>query len=265
MTTYGLEPPPLYVNGFPKAGLHLAMNMVRPLYGWADKDNVWYATNSWTRERYILDKAVDRLGSIKPGTMLMGHTGYLPELHQLFDALQIAMVLVYRDLRDVAVSQTYHILDDKGGLLRHTGRDDYSTDKREALLQVIQGLDEWPSVIERWGQYEQWLGLPFVFPVRFEDMVKKPRWVAKRFFQWIYSLALSKTGEAEAYLDKELQNHLVKHMVLEMGHKESSTTYRRGKTGEWKREFRSEHVRAFKATDKDNALVRLGYANQPDW
>ena len=260
-----IEPPPLYVNGFPKAGLHLAIRMAIPLYEWADKENIWYATNAWTTARHSLDKAVDKLESIKPGQMLMGHTGYLPELHQLFDVLRIAMLLVYRDLRDVAVSQTYHILDDKGGILSHAGRDDYSRDKQEALLQVIQGIERWPGLIERWDVFEGWLDLPFVFPVRFEDMIKKPRWCAKRFFQWIYSAAICKTGEANVYLDQELQKHIIEHMALEMSQKEESTTYRRGKSGEWKREFSPEHVTAFKEADRNNALLRLGYANRVNW
>ena len=236
-----------------------------PLYEWADSENVWYATNAWTIARHSLDKAVDKMESIKPRHMLMGHTGYLPEIHQLFDALQIAMLMVYRDLRDVAVSQTYHILDDKNGTLNHPGRDDYSRDKHEALLQVIQGIEGWPGLIERWDVFEGWLNLPFVFSVRFEDMIKKPRWCAKRFFQWIYSVAIGNAGETSAYFDMELQKRIVDHMVLEMAQKQESTTFRRGKSGAWKREFSPEHVKAFKEADTNNALLRLGYANRANW
>lgn len=258
-------PPRLYVNGFPKSGLHLAMRMTLPLFQQAREETVWFGTNAWTTERHNLDNAVDYFEEIEPGELLMGHTGYMPELKDLFNTFHILMLLVYRDLRDVAISQTYHILDDQGGMLNHPWRDRYSTDFDEALLQVIEGMPELPGVVERWETYMPWMELPFVQTVRFEDMIKKPHWAAKRFFEWIYMVAILQSGYEAAYIDKDLKQDIIKGLVFEMGQRHLSPTFRKGKTGSWKREFKPEHVKAFKKTDPDNVLMKLGYVKKEDW
>ena len=255
-----LIPPKLYVNGFPKAGLNLAVRMALPMFpDSAIEETVWFGTNAWVTERGRLDEAADILGKIEPATYLMGHTGHLPELEQLLNELKILMLFVYRDLRDVVVSQTYHILDDKGGMLKHPGRNLYSTDKHEVMLQCINGIENYPGVFERWETYEPWLDVPAVFSVRFEEMIKKPQWVAKRFFEWIYEITIAETGEKGAYIDKDLKNCIVDYMVNEMKQKHLSITFRKGKMGSWKREFTPAVAKAFEAADTGGYMERLGY------
>jgi len=183
----------------------------------------------------------------------------------VFNALQILMMLVYRDLRDVAVSQTHPIIDDKEGALQHPGRHLYSKDFDEVLMDVINGIDEYPGVMERWRTYEPWMSKPFVHSVRFRDMVKKPHWAAKKFFEWIHGVMLIEAGESDGFIDRDLKQSIVEWMVFEMRQTHLSTTFRKGKTGGWKREFKPEHVKAFKETDTDNALLRLGFVKEADW
>ena len=260
-----IEQPKLYINGFPKAGLHLAGRMARPMFKPAREDNVWYGTNPWTVARQHLDKAVDTLQLVQRGQYLQGHTGYLPELEDLFRALGFTMLLVYRDLRDVVVSQTYHIRGDEVKL-RHSGRHLYDgMSKEEVMLAVINGLDIFDGIFERWATYEPWLDCDFVHAVKFEDMVKKPRWCAKRFIEWIYSIALNEKGYESAYLDKNVLHPAVEWLVFEMAQKDKSITFRKGKTGQWKREFTPKVVKAFKEADKFNALYRLGYVKKVNW
>ena len=255
-----ITPPKLYVNGFPKSGLHLAIRMTLPLFEVAN-ETIWFSTNPWTTGRGNIDKVVDKFSEIQSGTLLMGHTGYLRTLEKLFHGLQIYMMFVYRDLRDVAVSQTYHILDDQNGNLHHPGRKDYSKDKDEVLMAVIRGIPRWAGVVERWKTFEPWLKFPFVFPVRFEDLIKKPEMCAKRFFKWVYEIALK--GQ-EPSIDKELQLFIQGLMAVQLRQKDSNT-FRKGKVGSWKREFKPEHVQAFKESDKNQALLKLGYVKREDW
>ena len=107
-----IQPPKLYVNGFPKSGLHLAIQMVSCLFEPVKPKSNWFGTNPWTIVRYDLDSVIDEFTAIKSQHYLKGHTGYMSEIDQLFEALRLAMLFVYRDLRDVVVSQTHHILSD---------------------------------------------------------------------------------------------------------------------------------------------------------
>ena len=259
-----LIPPKLYVNGFPKSGLHLATQMVACLFAPVDTENNWYGTNPWTLTKYHLEEAVDKFSEIQSGQYRKGHIGYQAEIDELLNVLNVAMVLVYRDLRDVVVSQTYHILDDTNKL-KHPGRKYYehlNGDKNAVMLECITGNDYLPGIIERWGDYAKWMDCQYVLPVRFEDMVKRPHKVAKTFFNWVYGLAIETD---EVYLDKDIRNRTVELMVSTMRKKDISVTFRKGKTGQWRREFTPEHVKAFKEMDKDNVLFGLGYVKKPDW
>ena len=260
-----LKPPKLYINGFPKSGLHLAERMTRPLFEPYNKDWVWYGTNPWTLEHLALEKCVDIFTAVNDGEYVKGHTGYMAEIDQLLDALQFIMVLVYRDLRDVVVSQAYHIMDDMDGALNHPGREDYDCmTKHEIMLAVINGHGRWAGIFDRWKQYERWFTVPYVYRVRYEDMLHKPERTAKLFFEWVYSVSIGKSGEPEAVIDKVTKQDVINYIVNEMKQR-NSDTYRKGNTGDWKREFTPEIVKAFKAADKTNALYRLGYVKGKNW
>ena len=259
-----ITPPKLYVNGFPKSGLHLSTQMVNCLFEPVSTENNWYGTNAWTLSKYSLDKAVDKFSEIEPRHFLKGHTGYMSELDELCNVLRVAMLLIYRDLRDVVVSQTYHILSESVDL-NHFGRryyDHLDGDKSAIMLEVITGNEYMPGIIDRWNDYSPWMARPYVMAVKYGDMVKRPHDVAKRFFNWVHDLA---TQGSDTYIDKKVRSAVVETMVSVMKKKDISVTYRRGKTGEWKREFTSEHVAAFKEADKDNVLYSLGYTKRANW
>ena len=44
-----------------------------------------------------------------------------------------------------------------------------------------------------------------------------------------------------------------------------SQTFRKGLSGEWRNEFKPQHVEAFKRHDVNNWLVKLGYEDSLDW
>ncbi|MBU2099597.1 MAG: hypothetical protein KKD00_12600, partial [Gammaproteobacteria bacterium] len=68
----------LYLNGFPKSGLHLAELMVSAIFKPVRPDHNWYGTNAWTTELKNLDKS-PKLAAIEPGHYLKGHSGWSEE------------------------------------------------------------------------------------------------------------------------------------------------------------------------------------------
>ena len=256
-----IQPPKLYLNGFPKSGLHLAQQMVYRMFDPVNPEDNWYGTNPWTVLKFDLDKAIDKVSAITPGHYLKGHMGYMAELNELFNLLQVVMLFIYRDLRDVAVSQTYHIMNDDGK--SYAPRSQYShLTKDEIMLSVIEGKGILAGVVERWTDYAPWMDLPNVHPVRFEDMIKKPEKVAGEFFDWVYRIAIA---EDDLYLQGDVRRESISLMVAEMKKKFERSTFRKGTAGQWKREFTPEHVAAFKEADQDNVLYKLGYARKVDW
>ena len=57
----------------------------------------------------------------------------------------------------------------------------------------------------------------------------------------------------------------VQEMVKASHRTELSKSFRKGVSGEWRNEFKPEHVEAFKETDANGWLVKLGYEENEDW
>lgn len=259
-----MRAPKLYINGFPKSGLHLADRMALGMLAPLDDKKNWYGTNAWSMQRHNLEKAAVYFGALRPGQFIKGHSGYLKSLEALLVGMGVGIVCVYRDLRDVVVSQYYHVISDNIDLM-HPGAEYYKSlpDKESVMLAIINGTDEWPGIFERWADFAGWLESPYVLPVKFEHMVGRQRQTVGKFFDYVYSLYLSDNGTAGSLQNSNIKKATVAGMMVEMNHTESSTTYRKGKPGAWRYEFTAAVKDAFKA--KDDWLIKLGYAKNKDW
>jgi len=252
--------PKIYVNGFPKSGLHFAELMVSSIFSPLREYN-WLGTNAWKADKK--EQHLDVLAVVKEGQYLKAHSGYGEKLSSMLIGLEFGMVFVYRDLRDVTVSLAYHILSDDPDLL-HPARDRYPKDLHGVMKAVITGLDEYIGIVEKWKDYQPWLYRPRVFPVRYEDMVRKPEQVTSRFFDFVYGLAADFSGRDEITVSAKDKQTLCTYMVKRMKNKKT-TTFRKGKLRQWKREFTPELVELFKQHDPDNVLMKLGFEKNKDW
>jgi len=234
----------LYLNGFPKSGLHLAELMVSSLYAPA-YDRTWFGTNAWTTDKLNM-KRLAVLATIDKGEYMKGHSGWSKELEDMLIGLQVCMVFIYRDLRDVVVSQAYHIKSDSEDL-KHPGRDLYTGDLQDTMQAVISGLDENDNLFIRWKNFKRWIGKPWVFAVRYEDLLHKPHRVAGDFIKFLIGFELRATGKDQVNLDKRAYNHLV-NKIATATRKKDTVTYRKGKTKQWKREFAPDTMKLFETT-----------------
>jgi len=259
--------PRLYVNGFPKSGLHLAECMVKQMFKPVRKKNNWWGTNAWTTERYGMDGDylwASKLASINPGQYMKGHSGYTSKLHGALADLNVSMVLIYRDLRDVVVSQAHHITNSgKTGSdadLWHPEPELYKGDFEHVMKLIIEGVGKYDSIFERWDTFAPWLEHDGIFPITFREMLRKPERAANRFFDYAVGVAMGQ----DVYIDKDIKKQIVDDLVG-MLKSRSSITYRQGKTGTWKDAFTPEITELFKAHDKKNVLVNLGFEKDDRW
>jgi len=260
-----------YLNGFPKSGLHLAVRMILPLAKIMPVGQMrvksWNGTfdnHSWGTNYNMLPRMCYRLSELKPGYFYKAHCGWLHDLEAFMWMLGVAHVFIYRDFRDVAVSQTYHILNEDDTTWLHPGREKFYAlgSKDEILKAVIVGLDEYPGVMDRWEFYAPWLDVDWVFKFRFEEAIADLPRMADRLV--CYGLdRLGQIFEVRFY-DSDTAE-VVGHMVESAKRTDKSPTFRRGQTGDWHFEFNDEHKKLFKETDKNNWLIRLGYESSSDW
>jgi len=267
--------PKWYLNGFPKAGTHLLVSMMkahaRPMPPVQMHPKEWIGTfdhHSWTNEWCDMTRLMYDFGHLLPGYYFKGHCGWTEELETHLLNLGIAMVFIYRDLRDVAVSQTFHILtEDKSGW-RHDNKEAYRELGFDGALEAVivgkQIGDVWyPGVIERWEHYAPWLDVGWVESISFQEARLDPEQVAARLIRYglgrlarIYGMELMEPGEA--FQDA------VNEMAESSRDTDNSNTFRKGQVGGWREHLTEGHKRLFK--DGDNGwLVRLGFEKNNDW
>lgn len=267
--------PKWYLNGFPKAGTHLLVSMMkahaRPMPPVQMHPKEWvgtFAHHAWTNEWADMTRLMYDFGHLLPGYFFKGHCGWTKELETYLWNLGVAFVFIYRDLRDVAVSQTHHILTEEKDGWQHDNKDAYRElgwdDALEAVIVGKEINDVWyPGVVERWECYAPWLDVDWVESITYQEARLEPKQVAARLIRYglqrlatIYRLTLEKPGEAF--------DDVVNEMATSSRDTESSTTFRKGEVGNWKSAFTDRHKKLFKEID-NNWLIRLGYESSSDW
>jgi len=270
---YGKEyQPKWYLNGFPKAGLHLLDQMVmsisKPVPPAFTHGGHWagtYKFNSWTNQPKDIEYVLRGVSRLQPGTFVKGHAGWSLDFQDFAFYLGVAMVFIYRDLRDVAVSQAHHILSTDDVNFRHPAKATYRAlgGFDEVLKAVIEGLGPFPGITERWELFAPWLEVGWVHKVKFEELLEEREKHAVEMLNYalhrtvdVYDMGLK--------ADTDLFGTVAQRMVDASKNPHMSPTFRKGKTGGWKDAFTDEHKELFKMLD-NGWLVRLGYEEDDSW
>lgn len=272
--------PSWYCCGYPKAGLHLLVAMLQPFarpmptrrYAKAGTMISSFAYHAWVNISHNVRYLTYALCQTRPGYYHYGHCGYTPEISHTLDYAGLAMVFIYRDLRDVAVSQTHHILDDMEGA-KHLDRAAYRRlgGFNEALSAVITGLQVddseygpvyYPGVVERWELYAPWLDQEWVCSVCYRDARQRPEDTAQRIVEYGMGRLAQCMEVAPAKIDDETMRRVVTAMVASGQDTSKSPTFRKGAVGGWRDVFTPEHVRLFKEADTGNWIEQLNF---DDW
>ena len=266
--------PKFYLNGFPKAGLHWVGLMVMPLATQLPAydvvfDTSWTGTfkfNSWTTEWWELERWAYRSSLLQPGFFMHTHTGYTPEIEQFLRLLGVAHVFIYRDLRDVVVSQAHHIMSDDDERFVHPGKPFYrKLGSFEAVIKAcIEGIGPFPGIFERWELYAPWLDVDWVFKIAFDDLQNEPLETARRLIMYSAS-RVADIFDAELTLPYDSRTKLAAMMVLCGTLKHKSSTFRKGTSGGWREHFTPAIVDLFKQCDTNGWLKRLGYVRDDSW
>lgn len=260
--------PRIYTNTFPKSGTHLA-NLISMHLAHRQEPKHWLGSfrgNSWTTTWVSSRQILGVIRGQPEGTWYQGHLGYKPEFEEAFREMNVCVLFIYRDLRDVAVSQTYHIENPDDEASCHPNKALYREmpSHEDRLLAVVNGVSDFPGVIERWELYAPWLDVPWVLPIRFEDMRQRPEWVADKAVNYILART-SKESSALTMFFAESVTRSIERARKNLGKTEYSVSFRKGNTGDWRDEFTPEIKEAFKRTDTNNWLVKLGYENDKEW
>jgi hypothetical protein len=257
-----LGSPVLFANSFPKSGTHL---LTQVLCGFTKLGPV---VDSGLPAIVTYEGATGRprnVGSIlrdisrlKPGDIAYGHLHAIPEVVSALTGPGVLSFFVIRDPRDVVVSHVHYVTEIETD---HTHHRYYAHELRsfeERLNVSILGRPElsnpFPNVQERFWPYIGWLDIPEVMLLRFEDLINNRTDSLEQIFDHVVN-----RGFPIKYSRKE--SIQVLDSVIDP---EKSPTFRSGKVGQWKDDFKGEHKQLFKEIAGD-LLLRLGYEADHDW
>jgi len=233
--------PPIIINSFPKSGTHLLAQMMAVIaepnaeiaatrqQRQARKYLSTHENGGWGPRLRSLHDVMEALTVLQPGQYAGAHLAASPDIMQWAENENISVIFLYRDLRDIVVSETYHIEGTNPTTTHHPYKTRFNNlpNHESRMRAVLTGMDGWPSIRERWEQYAGWLTTSSVLPVRFRDLRYRPKLTCAAILGYIYE----RTGRL-------LPSKYIEWMMGSVA-PPLSPTYRTSRAGDWKTEFTS--------------------------
>jgi sulfotransferase 6B1 len=254
------EAPPIFGNSKPKSGSHLLTQILNGFskimpYKYVEAEPIRTVKKDGGR-RTSEDILAD-LKNIPDGVIGWGYVNAIEENVSFLTQTGRVNYFIYRDPRDVLVSQVFFATD----MHEEHGMHEYYKslpDFGERLKVAITGIDKdglyMVSVKQRYEGVFQWLEQKNVMCIRFEDLINNRDVVLNQMLDEV-----EKTGYKIPTPREKALSVLVQAIQPKKSH-----TFRSGKTGDWKEHFTEEHKKLFKDVAGD-LLVKLGYEKNNDW
>lgn len=237
----------LFVAGLPKSGTTWLENMLGAFPGYTiipdPKITVWgYAKGGSHQFELSLDyfrKVSQALAIVKV------HCPGSANNVRILKNLEIPYVVMYRDLRDAAVSHVFYVKRTPW----HVEHPHYKNKDIKSGLEHFGNtlLPEWAAWIQSWQRNRD---KTRSIIVKYEEMKAKPVEVFSRIVQH-YELP-----------DKNIESIVERFRFEKM--KQKGSFFRKGKAGDWKNHF-DDHLKGLFKEKVGQFLVQEGYENDLDW
>lgn len=252
--------PPVLANSFPKSGTHLLDQIVEAL---PNRRNygafISSMTSSYQFRRLTTSECSQALQAVAPGEVVRAHVFFDEMVQQVLVERRFVHYFIYRDLRDVVLSEAHYYRSmNRWHRLHPVFRDAPSI--ADAVMLAIKGIDDpngriyFPDVGARFRHYEPWVRSPDVLSVRFEDLVSERRDGVVRSMSEFFLERCGSTGDGE-----QLARAAIANITPEKSH-----TFRKGKRGGWRDAFTDEHRAALKQV-AGSILIEHGYEADENW
>jgi len=254
------EAPPIFGNSKPKSGSHLLLQVLNGFtqimpYAYVEADPVRTITKGGRRKRQ--EEVLNELKNIPRGVIAWGYVEASPENAAFLCGPGRVNYFIYRDPRDMLVSQVYFATDMHEGHGMHAYYKSLP-DFGARLKVAITGIDRdglyMAGVKQRYEGVFGWLEQKHVLCLRFEDLIDNRDATLNAMLDEV-----EKTGYEIPTRREVALSVLVKAIQPKKSH-----TFRSGQTGGWREHFTEEHKKLFKDVAGD-LLVRLGYEQGNDW
>jgi len=260
---YGAETlaamPVVLGNAIPKSGSHLLIQILLGLTKIGPFVNPGFPPINRDEANRKMNQIqmVKRIKQMSGGDIGYSYLDCAPPYIDLLTAPQMAAIFIYRDPRDVVVSEIKYAADIQTKHDLHPYFNETLTLDEDRLKFVIRGshLPDLPysGVRERFTSYIGWLEQP-VLSLRFEDLVLRNEAAYHSLLDYLagygFTPAVSRQEAIQVLMDSIAPK--------------KSGTFRKGQPGGWKDVFTEANKALFKQEAGD-ILIRLGYEDDMEW
>ena len=254
------EAPSIFGNAKPKSGSHLLLQILNGFtqimpYKYVDQDPI--RTISPEGGRRPVDEILADLHAVPKGVIGWGYVEATKENASYLTKAGRVNYLIYRDPRDVLVSQVFFATDmhkQHGMHDYYNSLPDFSARLKVAITGIDQGDLKMGGVKKRYEDVFQWLEQKNVMCIRFEDLINNRDATLMSMLDEVENTGYKIPTPREKALT----------VLVEAIQPKKSHTFRSGKTGGWSNHFTDEHKQLFKEV-ADDLLVKLGYEENNNW
>ncbi len=254
------DAPPIFGNAKPKSGSHLLLQVLNGFtrimpYKFVDAEPIRAIEKEGRRK--TKDEILDELKRVPNGVIGWGYLDATPENASFLTSSGRANYFIYRDPRDLLVSQIFFATDmyeEHGMHAYYNSLPDFGARLKVAITGIDRDGLYMVSVKQRYEGVFQWLAQPNVMCIRFEDLINNRDATLNAMLDEV-----EKTGYKIPTPREQALSVLADAIQPKKSH-----TFRSGKTGSWREHFTEDHKKLFKAVAGD-LLVRLDYETNNDW
>ena len=250
--------PPILVNSIPKSGTHLLTKIIAALPNVRYLENFVASTPSITLRERDPSYLARKIRRFLPGELVPSHLFYDPIVSSAIKKRQCVSYFIFRDPRDVVVSEAYYLsgMNHWHRLHRHFKRLGGIRDRiRFAITGDTEGVvgAPYPDIGARIRRYLPWLRHSETYCVKFEDLISDR---SRDVICNLYS-HLRRTIARQAPLI-EIDDNSLSDLKLAMEPR-LSHTFRSGRNGEWRKYFDDDLAELFWSTAGPE-LLYMGYS-----
>jgi hypothetical protein len=254
------DAPSMFGNAKPKSGSHLLLQILNGFtqimpYKYVEADPIRMIEKKGRRKTE--EEVLDELEQIPQGVIGWGYIEPSPQNIAFLCQPQRVNYFIYRDPRDMLVSQVFFATD----MNEEHGMHEYYKalpDFGERLKVAITGIDQdglyMVSVKQRYASVLEWREQPNVMCIRFEDLINDRDATLDAMLDEVESIGYKIPTPRKKALS----------ILVEAIQPQKSHTFRSGKVGGWQEHFTEEHKQLFMDVTGD-LLVKLGYEENQNW
>jgi hypothetical protein len=252
--------PPILANSFPKSGTHLLLQILEALPDTVNYGSFIASMPTITFRERSKSAHLRLIKNIVPGEVLPAHLFFSPIYQQELNNKNCVHYFIYRDLRDVAISDAYYLTYMNPYHRMHKYFSKKCKTMEERISTAILGVTEqdfpydYPNIAKRFARYRGWLLCPEVLSIKYEELVSERRISVLRKMVEHYFNSSRKNFQFEEVLETAIENI----------DPFKSHTYRKGRVGGWRDAFTDLHRSQMKAVAGD-LLVGLGFEEDFNW